>query len=200
MSSEDGDVFETIKTLLQSGALSRGDLSPETLRFLDESENRGSTRSSARTKEQNSSAKSKSYRPLTETEIRSRLTRRDAEELLTFRQLVDIGVINHQDWDRLLERLLRSRLSVAPVFQSQATSSAQTVNVDGATSNSRALRIVGYLLGSLGVLAGLIVSFTSIIAGITIIANSLVFALVLVALGSYMEARLLQSQESLRRR
>jgi hypothetical protein len=140
------------------------------------------------------------FRLLTESDLRVRFTRADADELINFKMLVDAGLADPNDWELAKARVIRDRSVTSSVFKQDSRLSRRNIDVKDALSNSKALGVVGLILGIFGIVAGVIVATQNVGIGIGLAVNSAVFGLILVALGSYMEARLLQSEESLRRR
>lgn len=230
MTDENGANYETIRSLLRSGALAKEDLSPETLLKIGEKENvldevssmSGNTsregtatpdrpRRAAVNVSQGGAGADESFRPLTEYELLNIFTREDAEDLITLRRLVDVGLVDVYDWNRVTTRILRNRSASFSIFKRSGQAPRHGVDINQALSYSVMLRWIGLAVGCLGVLAGLIITFQTEVGydgetshpflalGIGVLVNSIVFGVVLTAVASFMEARLLQSEEQLRR-
>jgi hypothetical protein len=242
--ADDDAVYETIRTLLRSGALAKEDLSPESLLKIEEAENVKSEVSSmsgttsregtatpdmpkraAVNVSQDGADSYESLRPLTESELHHAFTREDAEDLITLRKLVDAGLVDVYDWNRAMTRVLRSRSTSYSIFKRSSESPRHRVDIDDALRYSDVLRWIGLVVGCLGILSGLIITFQTRVdqicdfssitgspfcydgetshpywaIGIGVLANSFVFGVVLMAVASYMKARLLQSDQQLRR-
>jgi hypothetical protein len=153
-------------------------------------------------------APSERGKPLGEYELRDGFSKTYLDELLTIKQLVELGLVDEKLLQAKIERLLEKRAPVIPMLKSVSTSKRRIEKFGTALTSARLLQRFSLAIATLGVISGIFLAMHKVetdcyqygclsthpywAVGIGVIINSIFAGTIFFAIGAYMEARLEQ--------